>query len=101
MAIGCCVLLRARRFLQDTVPMRLPLLPRLWLSAACAVSPVAQGAVAILFEHQSFAGQRLAVRDAMPNLDRTTFNDRIESIVIRDGLWEVCTDAYYRGHCER
>ena len=80
--------------------MRVSFLPRL-LSAACAVSPLAQGAVAVLFEHQDFRGQRLAVRDATPNLDRTTFNDRTESIVIRDGLWEMCTDAYYRGHCER
>lgn len=81
--------------------MRVPSPAWLLLSAACAASPLAQGAVAILFEHQNFEGQRLAVRDAIPNLDRTSFNDRTESIVIRDGLWEVCTDAYYRGHCER
>ena len=57
--------------------------------------------MAILFEHQNFEGQRLAVHDVMPNLDRTTFNDRTESILIRDGVWEVCTDAYYRGYCAR
>ena len=74
-----------------------------WLMAglACAAAQTAHAAVAILFEHQNFEGQRLAVRDAMPNLDRTRFNDRAESMLIREGLWEVCTDAYYRGYCAR
>jgi len=80
--------------------MRRPLLPWLMTIVLCAASSAAQ-AVAILFEHQNFEGQRLVVRDAMPNLDRTDFNDRTESILIRYGVWEVCTDANYRGHCER
>ncbi|HUH95380.1 MAG TPA: beta/gamma crystallin family protein [Casimicrobiaceae bacterium] len=81
--------------------MRCSLLACLLAAVACTAPRAAHCAVAILFEHQNFEGQRLAVRDAMPNLDRTTFNDRAESMLIRDGVWEVCTDAYYRGHCVR
>jgi len=82
-------------------PLRSSILPWLLASLACLVSPAAQGALAILFEHQNFEGRSISVRDAIPNLDRTPFNDRVESILIRDGLWEVCTDAYYRGRCMR
>ena len=81
--------------------MRFSLLAWLTAGLACAAPQMTHGAVAILFEHQNFEGQRLAVRDAMPNLDRTTFNDRTESILTRDGVWEMCTDAYYRGYCAR
>lgn len=43
----------------------------------------------------------MALQGDVPNLDRSDFNDRAESILVRDGTWEMCTDAYYRGHCER
>ena len=77
--------------------------PLSWLLAivACAVSSTALAGAIILFEYQNFGGQRLVLRNAMPNLDQTAFNDRTESILVRDGYWEVCTDAHYRGHCVR
>ncbi|HZI84248.1 MAG TPA: beta/gamma crystallin-related protein [Casimicrobiaceae bacterium] len=81
--------------------MRPTFLPWLLAAAASLAAPAAQSAVAILFEHQNFEGQRMTVRNAMRNLDRTEFNDRAESILIQQGTWEVCTDAYYRGRCER
>jgi hypothetical protein len=37
----------------------------------------------------------------MWNLDRTDFNDRAESIIVRDGVWEVCSDARFSGPCAR
>ena len=67
--------------------------------AACLASQAAPCAVAILFEHTDLQGQSMVVRNAMPNLDRTSFNDRTESILIREGVWEVCTDAHYHGRC--
>lgn len=78
---------------------RLPL----WLLAivAGAVSSTALAGVIILFEYQGFGGQRLVLRNEMPNLDQTDFNDRTESILVRDGYWEICTEAFYRGHCVR
>jgi hypothetical protein len=81
--------------------MRSKLLPWLLGTLACVVCSTALAGAIILFEYQNFGGQRLVLRDAMPNLDRTDFNDRTESILVRDGYWEVCTDAYFRGHCAR
>ncbi|TMH29496.1 MAG: hypothetical protein E6H66_20010 [Betaproteobacteria bacterium] len=62
--------------------------------------PVLAGEV-ILFERPDFQGRRMVIRDNMPDLDRTDFNDRAESIVVRDGVWEVCADARFRGYCVR
>jgi hypothetical protein len=27
------------------------------------------------------------------------FNDRTSSIIVRDGVWEACVDAYFQGGC--
>ena len=54
-----------------------------------------------LFERQDFQGRRLHIRDTMSNLDRTDFNDRAASIIVREGVWEVCSDARFNGRCAR
>src|SRR6266700_2496241 len=54
-----------------------------------------------LYERPGFQGRSMTLRNNMPDLDRTRFNDRAESIVVRDGVWEVCTDARYGGRCAR
>jgi hypothetical protein len=54
-----------------------------------------------LFEQQNFAGRRMKLRGALENLDRTSFNDRASSIIIRSGIWELCSEAYFRGNCRR
>ncbi len=55
----------------------------------------------ILYEGADFQGRRLNLRGVMPDLDRTDFNDRAESIIVREGVWEVCTDARFSGRCVR
>ena len=65
-----------------------------------AASAVFAGEIT-LFERPDFQGRRLTIRGTMPNLDRTDFNDRADSIAVRDGVWEVCTDAYFKGQCVR
>src|SRR6266487_787390 len=67
---------------------------------ALAASAVFAGEIT-LFERPDFQGRRLTIRGTMSNLDRTDFNDRAESIAVRDGVWEVCTDAYFNGQCVR
>ena len=52
-----------------------------------------------LYEGENFQGRSLTLRNDMRDLDRTNFNDRATSLVIRDGVWEVCSDAQFRGHC--
>lgn len=73
----------------------------LFALAACLASSTAVAGAVVLYEHQNFEGQRMTLRSDMPNLDRTEFNDRAESILVRDGTWEVCTDASFRGKCTR
>jgi hypothetical protein len=68
--------------------------------ALLAATPTLAGEI-ILYEGEGFSGRRMVLRDALPNFDNTPFNDRAASIVVRDGLWELCTDAYYRGRCVR
>ena len=52
-----------------------------------------------LYEGENFQGRSLTLRNDMRDLDRTNFNDRAMSLVIRDGVWEVCSDAQFHGHC--
>ena len=55
----------------------------------------------VLYENPGFQGRRMTLHGTTPDLDRTQFNDRAESIVVRDGVWEVCTDARFAGRCVR
>jgi Beta/Gamma crystallin len=69
-------------------------------SVALVASALAAGEIT-LFEREGFQGRRLTIRGTMSNLDRTDFNDRAESIIVRDGVWEVCSDARFSGQCTR
>ena len=75
---------------------------RIALAAAfgLAATAVLAGEI-ILYESPGFQGRRLTLRGTTPDLDRTQFNDRAQSIMVRDGVWEVCTDAGFRGRCVR
>jgi len=54
-----------------------------------------------LYQHRDFNGNTLTLRRAAPDLERTGFNDSAPSVVVREGVWEVCTDPFYRGNCAR
>ncbi len=54
-----------------------------------------------LYERPGFQGRSMTLRNAQVDLDRTRFNDRAESAIVRDGVWEVCTDAGFNGRCTR
>ncbi|WP_084395728.1 beta/gamma crystallin-related protein [Henriciella aquimarina] len=54
----------------------------------------------VLFQHSDFQGDALPVNGAIRHLDRVHFNDKVSSIAIQGGAWEVCTDPDFRGHCE-
>ena len=57
----------------------------------------ALGAEITLFEGDNFQGRRMVIREDTQNLDNTGFNDRTSSVIVRDGVWEVCVDAFFRG----
>jgi hypothetical protein len=52
-----------------------------------------------LFTGPNFRGADLTINGAANNLERSGFNDRAESVIVRSGRWEVCSDADYAGHC--
>jgi hypothetical protein len=68
--------------------------------ALLAVSvPAALAGEITLYEQRDFRGDSLTLHRAATNLDRSGLNDNASSLVVRDGVWEVCTDAYFRGSC--
>ena len=66
---------------------------------ACAFTGAASAAELTLFENDNFNGRSFVVRDAVNNLGNTGFNDRASSAIVRDGTWQLCDDANYRGRC--
>jgi hypothetical protein len=70
------------------------------LGLALSTSTLFAGEVT-LFEQQNFQGRQLTLRGSMDNLARTDFNDRAQSLIVREGVWEVCSDAYFNGSCAR
>ncbi|MGH8800646.1 MAG: beta/gamma crystallin-related protein [Casimicrobiaceae bacterium] len=74
------------------------------IAVAAALALAATAALAgeiVLFENPGFGGRRITLRDNVADFDRSNFNDRAESIIVRDGVWEVCTDARFSGRCVR
>src|SRR5213593_109770 len=53
-----------------------------------------------LYAAPDFHGQRLTLDRPASDLERADFNDRASSIVVREGTWEVCTDAHFSGRCQ-
>jgi hypothetical protein len=68
-------------------------------SAFALGATVALAGEITLYENQGFHGRFITSSDALPNLQRSAFNDVASSIVVTDGVWEACTDAYFRGRC--
>lgn len=52
-----------------------------------------------LFADSDFRGARVTLGRDAPDLNRAGFNDRVSSIVVRSGVWEVCEHAGYGGNC--
>jgi hypothetical protein len=59
----------------------------------------ASAAELTLFGQQNFNGRRFKANDTIANLDKSGFNDRASSVVIREGVWQLCDDAYFHGNC--
>ena len=56
-------------------------------------------ASATLYEGLNLSGRAYPLNDAMPNLDRTGFNDRASSLHVETGYWIFCSDSEFRGEC--
>lgn len=52
-----------------------------------------------LYEQPGFAGVRLTLSDAAPDLAGYALGERVSSLVVLRGQWEFCTRPQYRGEC--
>ncbi len=67
--------------------------------ALCLGATLAHGAEITLYEHDNFGGAQMTLRGYTPNFASTGFNDRVSSLVVTSGRWELCTDAEFKGTC--
>ena len=68
-------------------------------AAIALTAPIALAGEITLFEHRDFHGDSITLQRGVPNLERTSLDDSAASLVVRGGVWEACTDAYFRGNC--
>jgi len=60
-----------------------------------------RGGGVIVYSDINFQGQRLSIRNDVPNLVEAGFNDTISSLEIPNGeTWQICQDINYRGRCQ-
>lgn len=52
-----------------------------------------------LFTGANFTGNRFPVSQEMSTFDAGGFNDKIGSVIVNAGQWEMCIDANFRGRC--
>jgi hypothetical protein len=75
---------------------------RAFLGAALALwLPIALAGEITLYQQRDFRGESLTLNRAAPDLERSGFNDSASSIVVRSGVWEACTAAFFQGTCVR
>ena len=74
--------------------------------AAAALAPMsgpaaqaARGPGLIVFQEDNFGGDYREIREDQPDLGWIHFDDRISSVQVSRGTWELCEHAQYRGRC--
>lgn len=63
-----------------------------------APGPTGDTAV-LLFDDGDFNGRSLPVNGPVPALGKRDMGDRVSSAEVRRGVWQLCEDTNYRGHC--
>jgi hypothetical protein len=75
---------------------------RLMILASLAATLISQAATAgeiTFFAREEFRGPQITMREGSANFVDLGFNDRISSMIIRSGTWEVCEHRDFRGAC--
>lgn len=80
--------------------MNRPLTHALLCAAALLTHLGAHAGELTLFEDDNFRGRAVTVRETTDDLSRIGFNDKVSSIMVRSGTWDVCTDSGFRGNCK-
>ena len=60
---------------------------------------VLRGPALIVYLDDNFGGDYREIRDDQPDMDWSHFDDRISSVEIHRGTWELCEHSHYRGRC--
>ncbi len=69
------------------------------LAATLALPAAAQTADVELFDQPDFAGTRLTLGSAAPDLAGFGLTRRASSVIVHRGQWEFCTQPQFRGTC--
>jgi len=59
----------------------------------------ARGPGLIVYQEDNFGGDSREIRDEEPDLGWIHFDDRISSVEVHRGTWELCEHSNYRGRC--
>lgn len=85
-----------------TMTLSRPRRPAAWPRMAALLGLLAFGpaqAQLVLYENDGYNGRSFTSRGRTDNLADVGFNDRASSVVVRNGRWQLCTDANFRGQC--
>ena len=66
------------------------------VGVVCATQAAAQ---VTFYSRDEFRGQSFTADRNVGNMERSGFNDRASSAVVRGGTWQVCEDAGFEGRC--
>ena len=72
------------------------------LAAAAVLATLTHAAFAgelTLFADSDFRGARVTLQARRARPAPVDFNDRVSSVVVRSGIWELCQDANFGGRC--
>jgi hypothetical protein len=76
-----------------------PAFPEILLLWPLAASAIAAGPDITFYQLDGFQGRAYAANQTISNFADIGFNDHANSVVIRGGAWQLCSDAYFRGRC--
>lgn len=78
------------------------LLPLIFITLGYSVVALAQNSQITVYDGPGYSGEYMRLSGQVNNLGdyAEEFNDRISSIKIRGGSWEVCTDSWFEGYCQ-
>jgi hypothetical protein len=64
-----------------------------------SAAQAARDAPLVVFQEDNFGGDYREIREDQPDLGWIHFDDRISSVQVNRGVWELCQDSRYRGRC--
>lgn len=66
------------------------------LAVLCASAASAQ---ITLYGREHFRGRVVSANEVVPDLKGTGLDDRVSSLSIRSGMWQLCSEPNFRGSC--